>query len=209
MPINAHDVQLHYTMKVQSSFIQKVTWYCFWEMEGMILLLHFHSALVPFNIFLICEQHDCYIHLVERDILFCPFHVFLQNFFTGYWLDNYQLLKEVPSQAVQEWNIKHIEKHLWNIHSILKNRVLIGVQDSNFITLSVQGSLHKGNSMRPLNRWKGIKCEGSEVLIVVVMKTSILWDIMPCSVLKVNWHLRRTCHHHLQGWRISQAWNQH
>jgi hypothetical protein len=113
MPINAHDVQLHiYTMKMQSSFIQQCDLVLLLRNGGMILLLHFRSALVPVNISLICKQHDCYIHLVEKDILSCPFHVFLQNFLTGYWLDNYQLLKEVPSEAVREWNIKHIEKHL-------------------------------------------------------------------------------------------------
>jgi hypothetical protein len=38
---------------------------------------------------------------------------------------------------------------------------------------------------------------------------SIFWDVTPCSPLKVNWHFKRTCHVHLQGWRISQARNQH
>jgi hypothetical protein len=38
--------------------------------------------------------------------------------------------------------------------------------------------------------------------------SSIFWDMMPCSLLKVNWSFRGTCHLHLQGWRISQARNQ-
>jgi hypothetical protein len=40
-------------------------------------------------------------------------------------------------------------------------------------------------------------------------KRVIFWHIMPCSLLLVNWHLRRTCCFHLQDQRISQARNQH
>jgi hypothetical protein len=32
-----------------------------------------------------------------------------------------------------------------------------------------------------------------EVLSAVVMKSSVFWDITPCSPLKVNQHLRGTC----------------
>jgi hypothetical protein len=42
----------------------------------------------------------------------------------------------------------------------------------------------------------------------VVMKSSIFWDITPCSPLKVNRRFGWTCHLHLQGRRISQARNQ-
>jgi hypothetical protein len=38
-----------------------------------------------------------------------------------------------------------------------------------------------------------------EVLAAVVMKSSDLWDIMPCSLLKVSWHFRETCCLHLRG----------
>jgi hypothetical protein len=40
------------------------------------------------------------------------------------------------------------------------------------------------------------------------MKSSIFWNIMPCSPLKVNQCFRETCHLHLWGQRISQT-NQH
>jgi hypothetical protein len=43
----------------------------------------------------------------------------------------------------------------------------------------------------------------------VVMKISIPWDIMPCSLLKVNWRFIGTWRIHLQGWKISQAKNKH
>jgi hypothetical protein len=49
---------------------------------------------------------------------------------------------------------------------------------------------------------------GFEVLTVTVMKSSIFWGIMPCSLLKANWHFRGICHLHLQGWRISHTWHQ-
>jgi hypothetical protein len=44
---------------------------------------------------------------------------------------------------------------------------------------------------------------------VVVMKSTIFWDTMLCSLLKVNWHFRGTYHLHLQGRRISRATHQH
>jgi hypothetical protein len=50
---------------------------------------------------------------------------------------------------------------------------------------------------------------GFEVLTTVLMKSTIFWDIMLCSPLKVNQHFRGTYHLHLQGRRISQARNQH
>jgi hypothetical protein len=38
----------------------------------------------------------------------------------------------------------------------------------------------------------------------VVMKSSVFWDIVPCSPLKVNRRLGGTCRLHLQGRRINQ-----
>jgi hypothetical protein len=54
-----------------------------------------------------------------------------------------------------------------------------------------------------VNNWS--VCNVFEVLTAVVMKSSIFWDIMSCSTLKVNRHFGGTCHLHLQGQRISQA----
>jgi hypothetical protein len=45
----------------------------------------------------------------------------------------------------------------------------------------------------------------SAVLTVVVMKSSIFWDIMSCSLLKVNRRFERTCCLYFLGRRISQA----
>jgi hypothetical protein len=44
-----------------------------------------------------------------------------------------------------------------------------------------------------------------EVLTAVVMKSTIFWDITPCSALKVNRRLGGTYHLHLQGRRIRSA----
>jgi hypothetical protein len=50
---------------------------------------------------------------------------------------------------------------------------------------------------------------GSEVLTAAVTKSSIFWDITPCSPLKVYRCFRGICRLHLQSLRISQARNQH
>jgi hypothetical protein len=45
------------------------------------------------------------------------------------------------------------------------------------------------------------------ILTAVVRKSSIFWDITPCSPLKFNRRSRGTYHFHLQGGRISWARN--
>jgi hypothetical protein len=44
---------------------------------------------------------------------------------------------------------------------------------------------------------------GFEVLSMVAMKSSIFWDITLCSLCKVNWCSKGTCH--LQAWVWQQA----
>jgi hypothetical protein len=39
------------------------------------------------------------------------------------------------------------------------------------------------------------------------MNSSSVWDITPCSLLKVNWRFRRKCHLHLKSKRVIQARN--
>jgi hypothetical protein len=39
---------------------------------------------------------------------------------------------------------------------------------------------------------------------IEIMKSSVFWDITPCSPLKVNQHFRGTCHFHFQGQRLMQ-----
>jgi hypothetical protein len=53
------------------------------------------------------------------------------------------------------------------------------------------------------------KSAGSEVLTVVVVKSSIFWDITPCSALKVNRRFGGICCPHFRGAKISRARNQH
>jgi hypothetical protein len=49
---------------------------------------------------------------------------------------------------------------------------------------------------------------GFEVLIPVVIKSSIFWNITLCSPLKVNGSWEGTCRIHFQGRSVSQARNQ-
>jgi hypothetical protein len=49
---------------------------------------------------------------------------------------------------------------------------------------------------------------GSEVLSAVIMKTSVFWDIRPCSPLKNNKRFGGICHLHFQSLIISEARNQ-
>jgi hypothetical protein len=51
--------------------------------------------------------------------------------------------------------------------------------------------------------------EESEIFTAVVIAISILWDITPCSLLKVYRRFGGACGLHLQGRNISQARNQH
>jgi hypothetical protein len=51
-------------------------------------------------------------------------------------------------------------------------------------------------------------CAGFEVLTGVVMKSSIFWDVTPCSPLKLKRRFGETCGLHLQGRRIGLARNQ-
>jgi hypothetical protein len=50
---------------------------------------------------------------------------------------------------------------------------------------------------------------GFKVLIAVVIKTSIFWDITPCNQLKVNRRFGGTRHFNLQCRRMIEARNQH
>jgi hypothetical protein len=51
-------------------------------------------------------------------------------------------------------------------------------------------------------------CVGFEVLTAVAMKSTIFWDITPCSPLKVNRRFGGTYRHHLQDLIISRGRNQ-
>jgi hypothetical protein len=64
--------------------------------------------------------------------------------------------------------------------------------------------------LSPVQKLKGSKCSvGYEVLTAVVMKSSVLWDMTPYSLLKVNRRFGRRCRAHFQGHKISEARYQH
>jgi hypothetical protein len=42
---------------------------------------------------------------------------------------------------------------------------------------------------------------------MVVMKSSVFWNITLCSPLKVNRRFRRICHLHLQGWKMAVSYS--
>jgi hypothetical protein len=50
---------------------------------------------------------------------------------------------------------------------------------------------------------------GFDVLTAVVMKSSVFWDITPCSSVKVNRHIGETYRLHLQELRVIQGRIQH
>jgi hypothetical protein len=50
---------------------------------------------------------------------------------------------------------------------------------------------------------------GFEVLTAVIMKSTIFWDITPCSSLSVNRRFGGTYRLHLQGQKIRRARNMH
>jgi hypothetical protein len=54
-----------------------------------------------------------------------------------------------------------------------------------------------------------LRYAGLQVLIAVVLKTSMFWDMTPCSPLKVNRRFGEICRLHLQSRSTSQARNQH
>lgn len=60
-----------------------------------------------------------------------------------------------------------------------------------------------------LNSKQTRHCAEFAVLPAVVIKSSIFWDIMPYSLLKLNQCRRGTCRLHFRGQRICQARNQH
>jgi hypothetical protein len=60
-----------------------------------------------------------------------------------------------------------------------------------------------GMNFRHLGEYVGFK-----VLTAVVMKSTIFWDITPCSPLKIDWRFGGIYRLHLQGRRIIRARNQ-
>jgi hypothetical protein len=60
---------------------------------------------------------------------------------------------------------------------------------------------------RLLNKRKSQTFLGVEVLTAVVLKSTVVWDVTQCSLLKINSGFEGTYRLHLQGRRISGARN--
>jgi hypothetical protein len=89
-----------------------------------------------------------------------------------------------------------ISRH-WIIGPILFDGTIISERYCELIRCPFIGHLNKDEIV------------GFEVPTAVVMKSSIYWDVTPCSPLKVNRRFGETYSLHLQGRRISRARNQH
>jgi hypothetical protein len=79
-------------------------------------------------------------------------------------------------------------------------------QYSYHFTVHVYKNHHSNMNNKLLNNWP--QHVGSEVLTAVVMKSTILWDITPCSSLRVKRRFGGTYRLHLQGRKISRRRNQ-
>jgi hypothetical protein len=62
---------------------------------------------------------------------------------------------------------------------------------------------------RDLSLWLGLQKLPLGLELPVTVESSVFQHIMPYSQLKIKWCLRRICHLHLWGKRISQARNRH
>jgi hypothetical protein len=105
------------------------------------------------------------------------------------WVKAYRETSRAQTELPLMWS--------WD-YSILRIAVSFIFPTYHFSTRTV----HTDNTKRP-------RLGGFESLTTLVTKSSVFWDITPCSPLKINRRFGRTCHLHLQGRRISQARNQH
>jgi hypothetical protein len=99
---------------------------------------------------------------------------------------------------------------------VAKDNMGCGEEDNNGQGVS-SGNRGKGiSSMARLNSGEFVKKQKNSIgsgikrgVRIYCITSSVLWDVTPCSLLKVNRSCRRKCRLHLQGRRISQARNQH
>jgi hypothetical protein len=70
--------------------------------------------------------------------------------------------------------------------------------------ISIHQTLRHCSSIEAGNKWRNV---GFEVLRAVVMKSTIFWDITPCSPLKLKQRFGGTYRLYHQGRRISRARN--
>jgi hypothetical protein len=95
-------------------------------------------------------------------------------------------------------------------HLILLDFIILIILDYIYIycLMVVWCMIHEGTIPSYLEGWNKTTKVGFEVLTEVVMRGTILWDVSPCSPLKVNRHFGGTYLLHLLGQRISRARDQ-
>jgi hypothetical protein len=55
--------------------------------------------------------------------------------------------------------------------------------------------------------FNSVQLFGFKVLTVVAMKSNIIWNVTPCSLIEIHWCFRRTCCLQFHSRRVSQANN--
>jgi hypothetical protein len=124
------------------------------------------------------------------------------------------LLAELKLESKQQWTAKlatwlSAAAHVKRINEILIEqcvcpsfRMLIFRNHTNFPKNFNLKWLH-------LKLWKEVNFVVFEAFIAVIMKCSVFWYIMPCSLLKVNRSFGRIYRLHSQRRRVSQKRNKH
>jgi hypothetical protein len=110
---------------------------------------------------------------------------------------------EPMDQEPNSGPLKYETALLTTMLTIYSHRVYFNVFLSYVIATKKRG----GGDTSHTSNLETVRLVGIEVLTAVVMKSTIFWDITPCSLLKVNRRFGGTYRLHLQGRRTSRASN--
>jgi hypothetical protein len=105
--------------------------------------------------------------------------------------------------GVGTWILRTLSEFTWN-RSKRRKSMLIRWVAGPYNKNSARNS-QKAYTIAKTNRFMALRFWGSRS---GVTNSSLFWDIMPCSPLKVNWRFGRTCHLILHGRRSKRARNQ-
>jgi hypothetical protein len=89
-----------------------------------------------------------------------------------------------------------------------RNVIMFAMREQENVQIKVAPSVltctHAYTRMLAACTWSTILTE----FAAMIEKSSIFWDITPCSQLKVNRRFGRICHHHIQSRKIGPVRNQ-